>query len=920
MTLALRSTASVATPTMAPGLAWTRDNEQGRAVVEPNRPPADEPTWTGRRYTGAGLNAIRLPLGGIGTGTISLTGRGALEDWELRNRPAKGVRPDYAFFGLWTQRGSEVGRARLLEGELPPPYLGARGIADPAAGLPRFREVEFEALYPFGRVRLSDPDCPLEVELEAFNPLIPTAVDESCIPGALLRYRLVNHGVEPVRAMVFGVCSNLLSPSSHVVEGSIEVGENGRVRGAILRSVGVDPGDEGAGQIGLFALGDGVSVRPSWPLRDWKDSLLEFWDDLVGSGTMAPGDEVGPGLAVASVGRVLTVEPGADEVADFVLSWAFANRREWPGSALVVGGTDVSSPRAIIGNYYTTIYPDVLETATVLAARRSELRSRTLAFSSALKESSLTPALSEAALDTLVALRSETTFITAAGQLAGWEGCNDLAGSCHGSCTHVWNYEWATALLFGDLARTMRDAEFGPALAGNGHMSFRIGLTAETGRSWELAAADGQLGTIVKAYREWQLSGADQWLADLWPSIRRALTYVWTESGWDSQARGVADGCLHHTLDVEYIGPNPLTQFWYLAALRAGEEMAAHVGDKEFKDKCRELFVSGRRFVDEELFRNGFYIQRRDLAARNPHVGPDVALDDWIAELRPSPNPDDQAFETRDEGSTAAPTRLRSDWLRATIESGGDLPHQLDGGCLADQLLGDVSSQLCGLGPVADPDHIREAARSIWTYNHVDSFRSVDNVYRTFTLNGDAGLRLIAYPHGDRPRRPPPYFTETFTGSEYIAAAALILAGFREEGGQAVTEVRQRYEGWNRNPFDEAECGHHYARSMASWAVLLAETGCRYSAVTEEMTIRVADQPARWPWASGRAFGTVTTEPRQDGTHVTLRVQEGSAVLRSIQVTDGDRTTLPAELRMGAGDSFIAIVERSPRYRSPEDS
>jgi non-lysosomal glucosylceramidase len=884
------------------------------AVVEPARPQADEPSWSGRRYTGPALNAIQLPLGGIGTGTISLSGRGSFDDWEVRNRPAKGTRPDYAFFGLWTQRGSEAARVRLLEGELPPPYVGARGIADPAAGLPRFREAEFEALYPFGRLRLRDPDCPIAVELEAFNPLIPTAVDESCIPGALLRYRLANNGDEPVRAMIFGVCSNFLSPYRHVVDGSIQVAAKGTLRGAVLRSVGVGAGEEGAGQIGLFAVGDEAVVRPSWPLHDWKDSLLQFWDDVLGSGTLTPTIGSVAGLAVASVGRALVVNPGDEEVADFVLSWAFPNRREWPGAALEVTGGDASSPRPVVGNYYATVYPDVVETAGVLIGRRAELRSRTLAFSSALKESALPPAVSEAALDTLVALRSETTFLTAAGQLAGWEGCNDVVGSCHGSCTHVWNYEWATAVLFGDLARTMRDAEFGRALGADGHMSFRIGLTAETGRSWELAAADGQLGTIVKAYREWQLSGDDKWLHDLWPSIRSALRYAWTESGWDSEARGVADGCLHHTLDVEYIGPNPLTQFWYLAALRAGEQLAAHVGDTEFSDKCRDLFASGRRFIDQELFRDGFYIQRRELAARHPHIGPDVALDEWIAELRPSSGHDDDEShdDSREPDPAAAPTRLRSDWLRSTIESGGDVPHQLDGGCLADQLLGDVSSQLCGLGPVADPDHIREAARSIWIYNHVDDFRSVDNVYRTFSLNGEAGIRLIAYPHGNRPRRPPPYFTETFTGSEYIAAASLILAGFREEGARVVAEVRQRYEGWNRNPFDEAECGHHYARSMASWAVVMAESGCRYSAVTGELTVRVAAQPSTWPWASGRAFGTITTERRPDGTQVTVRVQEGFAALRAIAVTNGGRATLPTEERMGAGDSFTTFVDHSP--------
>jgi hypothetical protein len=40
-----------------------------------------------RSFTGAQLGEIAFPLGGIGTGTVSLGGRGDLRDWEIFNRP-----------------------------------------------------------------------------------------------------------------------------------------------------------------------------------------------------------------------------------------------------------------------------------------------------------------------------------------------------------------------------------------------------------------------------------------------------------------------------------------------------------------------------------------------------------------------------------------------------------------------------------------------------------------------------------------------------------------------------------------------------------------------------------------------------------------------------------------------------------------
>lgn len=41
-----------------------------------------------------------------------------------------------------------------------------------------------------------------------------------------------------------------------------------------------------------------------------------------------------------------------------------------------------------------------------------------------------------------------------------------------------------------------------------------------------------------------------------------------------------------------------------------------------------------------------------------------------------------------------------------------------------------------------------------------------------------------------------------------------------------------------RNPFDEYECGHWYARAMASYALLEGLTGIRYDAYRKRLEIR----------------------------------------------------------------------------------
>src|SRR5689334_538953 len=72
------------------------------------------------------LSRIALPIGGIGTGTISLGGRGDLRDWEIVNRPAKGFKPRNTFFALYTRSKAGQSATRALEGRIDPgDYEGA---------------------------------------------------------------------------------------------------------------------------------------------------------------------------------------------------------------------------------------------------------------------------------------------------------------------------------------------------------------------------------------------------------------------------------------------------------------------------------------------------------------------------------------------------------------------------------------------------------------------------------------------------------------------------------------------------------------------------------------------------------------------------------------------------------------------------
>ncbi len=664
-----------------------------------------------RTYDGDHVARIALPLGGIGTGTVSLGGRGHLLDWEIMNRPAKGYTPHAGqqtgpFFAIHVS-GGEGPFARALEGPLPlSAYEASHGSTAVNHGLPRFREVAFAAAYPFGQVRLSDPDAPVEVRLEAWNPLVPGDADASGIPVAALRFVVINKTGRPLRASVCGTLPNFIgadgSGTARDWKGDPTTAgpkknrnafrQTGGLRGIFMTTDGVDPKHEAWGTMALAAAaGTRGTSRTAWLSAGWGTSLLDFWDFFAADGVPDPRPGAGEDMPFGSLTVELDLPTDGQAEAAFVIAWHFPNRVTW---------SPKGTPDDVIGNYYTTKWPDAWAAAEDFAARAAGLEARTLAFVRAFAGSSLPSEVKEAALFNLSTLRTQTCFRTPGGRFFGFEGSSNNSGCCWGSCTHVWNYEQATAFLFGALARTMRETEFLEATDGRGLMSFRVRLPIDRAKEFGKAAADGQMGTIMKAYREWKMSGDGAWLRRLWPAVKRALAFAWIPGGWDADRDGVMEGCQHNTMDVEYYGPNPQMGIWYLGALRAAEEMARAAGDKAFAKLCRELFEKGRAWTDANLW-NGEYYEHR---VRAPESAEDVA---------PS---------------------LRLD-MGAKVVTEPD--YQLGQGCLVDQLVGQYMAHVCGLGYLVDPAHVRTALASVLKYNRRRGFFEHFNCLRSFVLGDE---------------------------------------------------------------------------------------------------------------------------------------------------------------------------------------
>jgi hypothetical protein len=184
--------------------------------------------------------------------------------------------------------------------------------------------------------------------------------------------------------------------------------------------------------------------------------------------------------------------------------------------------------------------------------------------------------------------------------------------------------------------------------------------------------------------------------------------------------------------------------------------------------------------------------------------------------------------------------------------------YQYGEGCLSDMLLGQWLGMVAGLDRYLPAERIRSSLRAIYRYNFLNDFRNFSNVQRTYALNDEKGLLLCSWPKGGRPPLPFPYSDEVWTGIEYQVASHLIYEGLLEEGLSVVKGVRDRYDGVRRNPWNEVECGHHYARAMSSWGVLLALAGLSYSGPEMRMGFapKMNADDFRTVWTAGSGWGT----------------------------------------------------------------
>lgn len=772
--------------------------------------------------------AFRALLGGIGTGNISLDSSARLCDFEIRNHPDKKLKIPYTFFSLWNQFEGDAPRALVLEAA--PTGISDKALGHPSGeliGLPRFDRCTVTTKYPFYYFNLLKEDLGLEVKLEAYTPFIPLDSENSGIPGFQMKYKIKNVKQKPAEVAVCGTMYNDIGFISYDGFDKLkqkgrpynEKLENGHLSGVLYLNE-MDKSDVAYGTMALASSNSYVTVKPQWQLGGWWDGAEEFWQDFRKDGELNPDvsfDAVGSNIDAAPDPRIVgsvaakeRIAPGEEKEFVFYFTWNYPNRYGWWPD----GHADLedTSHLKIWKNYYSTIWKDAKEALLYFSEKEQWLRTMSARFADALYTTTLDSDIIESLVSAITVLRSNTCFRIGNGKFFAWEGCFDHAGSCAGTCTHVWNYAQAAAFLFPELEMSARRTEFLEETDKEGNMAFRAKRLLD-GAKWDmLPAADGQLGSILRVYREWKLTGDRDFLEEIWSQVELALGF--SLKYWDKDGDGVLESQQHNTYDIEFYGLNSLTNSILYAALEACARMAEELGEPEKAEAWREIAIEGSRKMDEELW-NGEYYQQK-------------ISDEDLNKYR----------------------------------------YQYGKGCLSDQLLGQELAHVYGLGYILPKEHVQRAVKSIYQYNYKDSLENHESVQRAYAYQDESGLVLCSWPKGGRPKQPFVYSDELWTGIEYQVAVHLIYEGMLEEAMTMIKAIRRRYDGSRRSPYDELECGHHYTRSMAAWGLLVALSGYEYDLSHDDFSFapKVQEENFTCFYSNGKSWGIYHQEKKEDGS------------------------------------------------------
>lgn len=588
-------------------------------------------------------------------------------------------------------------------------------------------------------------------------------------------------------------------------------------------------------------------AHPKPPVQersDWGDMTLALLDTADGTAARADNSAPSAGQVETARGHV-GAAPDGQVAKSFILA---------PGEETTVSFAvawrfpNMDLPPAGSGHFYAERFDSSMAAIELLARQYDEFYRQTRQWHDAWYDSTLPYWLLDRTFINVSTLATSTCLRFGSGRFYGWEGVR----CCAGTCSHVWHYAQAVGRVFPELERITREhVDYGLAFHEGGQIDYR-------GEFGKHEAIDGQCGTILRVLREHQMSPDDRFLRRIWPRVRQSVDFLIRQ---DEDSNGVLEGPQYNTLDAAWYGSISWISSLYLAALRAGAAMASEMGDTRFADRCCTIADRGSKQISEQLFNGEYFYQKRD------------------------PN--------------------HPEAIGAGI------------GCHIDQVFGQGWAHQVGLPRVLPKEETVTALKSLWRYNFtpdVGPYRERYPTGRWYAMPGEAGLLMCTFPKGGereaRGGKPTHgfagYLNECMNGFEYQAAGHMIAEGLVQEGLAVTRAIHDRYHPSRRNPYNEVECGDHYARSMASYGVYVSLCSFEYHGPKGHLGFapKIAPENFRAAFIAAQGWGTFQQQINEEQRTAEIRVRCGRLRLRTISLRTPTGQS-PAKVKVIRGDRTI---------------
>jgi uncharacterized protein (DUF608 family) len=846
-------------------------------------------------FTGDQLKYVGMPIGGIGCGQLYLGGDGKLWLWDIfksnyrREPPSKQgflissfilgghyAHPVAQGDAYSNSNGADVSQGFLIRTKAGTKTLDRQGFSD----------IQFRGEYPVGKVTYADKGYPVTVQLEAFSPFIPLNAKDSAIPATVMSYTVTNTSDAAVDVDLGGWLQNATCPyttdatlgkrRNRLVEADGAVSLLGTVEGEGVK------GKHGDGSMTLTLLHtlqeSGMQVSGATSLAD-PDSPSGLFDQAKPLNVQAEVAKPLNELLVGGLFSAFKLAPGESRTVDFAVTWYFPEYTEIDGLKVVNRTQDSRKIFRGRQRFYSTRFKSANEVAAYLASDNKRLLQQTRAWNQTWYDSTLPVWLLDRSFIPIDCIATQMFHWFDDGRPYGWEGVD----SCPGTCTHVWYYAQALGRIFPELERAFREQVDFKAGIGFEPQS---GMIKDRGdyHAKGKEAVDGQAGSIMRVYREHQMSADDAFLKRMWPNVKIATEFLIRK---DADGNGLLEGKQPHTLDAAWHGPMGWLSSVYLGALAAAEAMAIEVGDPAFAKRCRSILNLGYKNIVAEVFDGEYFIHK--------------------------PDPKVKALNTNK-------------------------------GCHIDQVLGQAWMHQVGLGRVIPKQETVSALNSIWKYNFAPDagqyaldHREIESAFRWYAMPGESGLLMTTWPKGGameavpgnglRSKENPKvfkgvggYFNECMNGFEYQVAAHMVYEGEPGsdlvEKGLAITKaVHERYGAAKRNPFNEIECGDHYARSMASYGVFLAACGYEYHGPKGYLAFapRIHPENFKAPFTAAEGWGSFSQKVEQGRQTDTVELRYGQLVLNKLAFGKA-KSASQAKVEIDGKSVDAGFKEESGRY------